>query len=84
MNIVSYKKYQAALCEARAGIDKHILLVNLGRDDTIQMGVNFAALGDVNPGEAIAYAQSIQRAAQIAAEFPLNGCRITYTPTPAA
>lgn len=74
--LVTYAEYQRVLHETCAGLDSRMWVVNIGHNDTVQMGVNFSAIGDVTPEDAIAYAQEIQRAAQLAANFPLNGCRI--------
>lgn len=73
---ITYAEYQELLRETCAMLDRRMWVVNIGHDDTIQMGVNFSAIGDATPEDAIAYAQEIQRAAQLAADFPLNGCRI--------
>ena len=74
--LVTYTEYQRVLRETCAMLDRRTWVVNIGHDDTIQMGVNFSAIGDATPEDAIAYAQEIQRAAQLAADFPLKGCRI--------
>lgn len=73
---ITYAEYQRVLRDTCAMLDRRMWVVNIGNNDTIQMGVNFSAIGDATPEDAIAYAREIQRAAQLAADFPLNGCRI--------
>lgn len=78
MKTVNYFDYQDALDAVNAGLADGIQIQNIRFDDTIQMGINFASIGTVKPEDAISYAQKIQRAAQLAADFPLNGYQITY------
>lgn len=78
MKTVNYYDYLDALDALRAGIDRRIEIRNMRTDNIIEMGVNFCALGAIKPADAIKYAQNIQRAAELAADFPLNGYRITY------
>lgn len=78
MKTVNYFDYQDSLDAVNAGLADGIQIQNLSFDDTIQMGVNFSALGTVKPEDAAAYANEIQRATKLAADFPLNGYQIVY------
>lgn len=79
MKTVNYLDYQRALDALRARLDSRVDIQDIG-SGTIQLGVNFCAVFILKPADAIAYAQEIQRAAQLAADFPLNGYRVTYEP----
>lgn len=79
MKTVNYLDYQRALDALSAGIDRRVEILDMG-SGTIQLGVNFCAVPTLKPADAIAYAQEIQRAAQLAANFPLNGYRVIYEP----
>lgn len=48
------------------------------RDGVIQLGVNWSAIGTVKPEEAVAFAEKLARAAEIAANHPMNGCKVVY------
>lgn len=78
MKTVNYFDYLDALDSLRAGIDQRIDIFNMRTDNIIQLGVNFSTLGTIKPEKAIDYAQEIQRAAKLVADFPLNGYQITY------
>lgn len=79
MKTVNYLDYQLVRDTLSANLDSRVSILDIG-PDTIQMGVCFCADFVLKPEDAIAYAQEIQRAAQLAANFPLNGYRVIYEP----
>lgn len=46
--------------------------------EPIQLGVNWAAIGTVSAEEAVAFAAKLTKAAEIAANHPMNGAEIVY------
>ncbi|MBM6914412.1 hypothetical protein H6B33_03215 [Gemmiger formicilis] len=63
--LVTYAEYQRVLRETCAMLDRRMWVVNIGHNDTIQMGVNFSAIGDATPEDAIAYGTSLLEAARL-------------------
>ena len=48
-------------------------------DGPIQLGVDWSACGTVEPEEAVEFAAKLVRAAEIAANHPINGCKVVYS-----
>lgn len=44
----------------------------------IKLGVNWSAIGTVSAEEAVEFAAALTRAADIAANHPMNGARVVY------
>ncbi len=70
----------AILCDSFSEeFGREIHIYNNSKNLTgVELGVNWAAIGTVDPVEAERFAQKLSRAAEIAATHPVNGATIVY------
>ena len=81
MKKISYREYYLALRELQTTTDDRISITDMGgsRDHPeINLGVNWASIGAVPAGEAVAFAQALIEASKAASDFPYNGYQIEY------
>lgn len=82
MKTVSYQEYARELEKTKLqleektcvkGISSRIWIVNIGKDDKIEMGINVSGTGDVPSIYAKRFAYCVEEAANIAEQFKYNG-----------
>lgn len=82
MKTVSYRVYSKALAKLQREIsgDRRIQVYEMNQfdNDTVKLGVNWAAIGTVSTSEAREFAQRLLEAATAAENFEYNGYMITY------
>ncbi|MBR0280624.1 MAG: hypothetical protein IJQ81_03410 [Oscillibacter sp.] len=81
MKTVSYRTYLRALEKFRRELDTgrriEVYDMNVGFDEPIQLGINWAAIGTVSIAEAREFAQNIMNVATAVENFKYNGYIVT-------
>lgn len=82
---VDYMDYLTAMSQAQMYLDIRIYLINLNENDDnkpVKMGINCAQTTKLSTEEAVAFADHIIEASQVAQDFPYNGYYILHQPSP--
>ena len=79
METISSFCYNRLMCDLADEFGTRIRIYNISLDsDTVELGVNWAAIGTVSAEEAVGFAEQIMKAADIAANHPAVGARVVY------
>lgn len=78
METISRFCYKAALAEIERKINDDRIRVENRAWDHVELCVNWSCIGYTEPAEAVKFAAAMTRAAEIAANHPMNGARIVH------